>query len=105
MVYRTTFSYSRENFSCMIESQVGGLRASFYDPNPFIPSGFWMWRDARNYSDPDLVSDVRTLFFTIDPPDIRYSTLMLLVIATTTAWLTWRWRKTVAALSKCHANS
>ena len=103
MVYRTTFSYSRENFSCMIESQVGGLRSSFYDPNPFIPSGFWMWRDARNYADPDLVSDVRTLFFAIDPPDIHYSTLMLLVIAATTAWLTWRWRKTVAALSKCQA--
>jgi len=88
------------NFSCLAESRIGVLTLSINDPNPFITLGFFMWRN----NDHNIVSDRGEFIFKIDPSDIHYTSLIIFVVLSATAWLMWRCRKTVAAHSQCHAN-
>ena len=103
--YRTTFSYKVKNYSVSTLSREGIFYVSFNDANPYILNNYYSSREKLDYTYEHFSKEYRTWIMSPDPPHIQYSTLMILVIVATTAWLTWRWRKTVAALSKCHANT
>jgi hypothetical protein len=98
LVWRNIFTYNHKNFVIAADSLDGGLTLYTYE-DPFAASDFHHIRIDYNHPDRFI-----KYTFEFEKPDIHYSTPIFLVISTTTAWLTWRWRKTVAALPQCHAN-
>ena len=98
---RNVIYYYQNHYVIAAESRDGGF--GFHQrENLFDTSGFSHSRIDYKNMEPERDERIILEFGKLD---IHYSTLMLLVIAATTAWLTWRWRQTVAALSKCHANT
>jgi hypothetical protein len=108
--HRNHFYYGNSKYMITVDSRDGGC--SFYagSTDPGSPSGFFIEREQKYLppSTPIRLSggvyrmSIRKIIC-YGPPDIHYLTLMIMVLLTTTAWLTWGWHKTVAALSKCHA--
>jgi hypothetical protein len=99
--YRNYISYGTATYFIGAESRDGGF--SFYADykNPSTPSGLNFSREEKYLR---FLSTRRRAIICYGPTDFHYSSPMIVVFLTTTAWLTWRWRKTVAALPQCHAN-
>jgi hypothetical protein len=104
LIWRNSFSHSHNNYVLGVDSSNGGLSFYSYDNKyeaPFTTSGATSGFHHIRNNDP---KQYRKFNIKFQKPEIHYITIILTVLFFTTAWLTWRWRKAVAALSQCHAN-